>query len=149
MPLSKIYNYNYNFIVVDRLVAPVILGLDFLQLHNLVLNFAFSPVMIQPFRDDTEPAETTPTMPEELHPIWVDITKAKIKLCAASIVKEPGIDVINECAIPCFASTTAYNMPESSRPCLQSVVQQFKQLLSPSQARLMAHTTTLQPAALL
>ena len=59
----------HNFIVVDRLVAPVILGLDFLQQHNLVPNFAFSPVMIQPFKDDTEPAETTPTVPEELQPV--------------------------------------------------------------------------------
>ena len=43
-------------------------------------------------------------------------------------MEEPGIDVIDECVIPCFASTTAYDIPESSRPCLQSVVQQFKQL---------------------
>ena len=118
----------HNFIVVDRLVAPVILGLDFLQQHTLVLNFAYSPVMIQPFRGDTEPVETTPTIPEELHPLWADVTKAKIKLCATSIVEEPGIDVIDECVIPCFASMTAYDMSENSRPCLQSVVQQFKQL---------------------
>ena len=30
----------HQFLVVERLITPVILGLDFLQQHNLVLNFA-------------------------------------------------------------------------------------------------------------
>ena len=36
----------HQFLVVERLVTPVILGVDFLQQHNLVLNFASSPVAI-------------------------------------------------------------------------------------------------------
>ena len=36
----------HQFLVVERLVTPVILGVDFLQQHNLVLNFASSPVVI-------------------------------------------------------------------------------------------------------
>ena len=37
-------NVIHQFLAVDKLVTPVILGLDFLQQHNLVLNFASSPV---------------------------------------------------------------------------------------------------------
>ena len=98
----------HNFLVVDRLVAPIILGIDFLQQHNLVLNFAFSPITIQPFRDGTAEA-----VPEELKPVWTDVTNAKVKLCAASIVEEPGTDVIDECVVPYFANTTTYDMPET------------------------------------
>ena len=39
-------NVIHQFLVVDKLVTPVILGLDFLQQHNLVLNFASRPVTI-------------------------------------------------------------------------------------------------------
>ena len=84
--------------MVYRLVAPVILGIDFLQQHNLVLNFAFSPVTIQPFKD-----ETAEPVPGELQPVWIDATKARAKFCAASIVEEPGTDIIDKYAIPCFA----------------------------------------------
>ena len=36
----------HQFLVMARLVAPVILGVDFLQQHNIVLNFVSSPVVI-------------------------------------------------------------------------------------------------------
>ena len=39
-------NVIHQFLVVDKLVTPVILGLDFLQQHNLILNFASRPVTI-------------------------------------------------------------------------------------------------------
>ena len=42
-------NVIHQFLVVDKLVVPVILGLDFLQQHNLVLNFASRPVTINTF----------------------------------------------------------------------------------------------------
>ena len=37
---------SHQFLVVERLVAPVILGLDFLQQHNLVLNFVSRPITV-------------------------------------------------------------------------------------------------------
>ena len=37
---------SHQFLVVERLVTPVILGLDFLQQHNLVLSFASWPITI-------------------------------------------------------------------------------------------------------
>ena len=39
-------------IVVQSLIAPVILGLDFLQKHRLVLDFTSSPVKISNFSTD-------------------------------------------------------------------------------------------------
>ena len=43
--LGKI-KVNHNFVVVHSLIAPVILGVDFLQKYNLVLDFTSTPVSI-------------------------------------------------------------------------------------------------------
>ena len=37
----------HNFLVVGNLVAPVILGVDFLQKHKVILDFASNPVAVQ------------------------------------------------------------------------------------------------------
>ena len=39
---------NHNFVVVHSLIAPVILGVDFLQKYKLVLDFTSNPVSITP-----------------------------------------------------------------------------------------------------
>ena len=38
--------FTHNFLVVDKLITPVILGIDFLQQHGLTINFSHTPVSI-------------------------------------------------------------------------------------------------------
>ena len=60
-------NVIHQFLIVDKLVAPVILGLDFLQQHNLVLNFASRPVTINTFTQRVN--QKLETIPDDLQPI--------------------------------------------------------------------------------
>ena len=41
------FNVMHDFVVVDSLVTPVILGIDFLQKNGLVLDFTCTPVMVR------------------------------------------------------------------------------------------------------
>ena len=41
-------NVVHPFVVVKSLIAGVILGIDFLQQHRLVLDFAYSPIQVLP-----------------------------------------------------------------------------------------------------
>jgi len=45
----------HNFVVVDSLLVPVILGVDFLQIHRVMLDFSTTPVKID--------ATKTPNVP--------------------------------------------------------------------------------------
>ena len=60
-------NVIYQFLVVDKLVTPVIFGLDFLQQHNLVLNFASRPVIINNCTQTVN--QKLETVPHDLQPV--------------------------------------------------------------------------------
>ena len=60
-------NVIHQFLVVDKLVVPVILGLDFLQQHNLVLNFASRLVTINTFTQSVN--QKLEIIPDDLQPI--------------------------------------------------------------------------------
>ena len=47
----------HNFIVVNSLVTPVILGTDFLQKHGLTLDFTADPVTVYQSRNELSDAE--------------------------------------------------------------------------------------------
>ena len=50
---------NHNFVVVNRLVAPVILGADFLQRNHLVLDFSQTQVEVRNSPHFSQRRETT------------------------------------------------------------------------------------------
>ena len=59
----------HDFLVVHSLIAPVILGVDFLQKYNLVLDFTSNPVCVT-----SKTADDSETLPKSMKPI-VDIAK--------------------------------------------------------------------------
>ena len=86
----------HQFLVVERLVTPVILGVDILQQHNLLLNFASSPAVV--ISKPTHLVEQTPeAIPTVLQPIITAEHHLKSKICAVTAAEEPGDDVIDEC----------------------------------------------------
>ena len=67
------WHIDHNFFVVNRLVAPVILGIDFLQRGELVLDFTSTPVKVtKGHKQRTEPKQPqevrdTPSDWQEIH----------------------------------------------------------------------------------
>ena len=61
----------HEFVVVDKLVTPVILGVDFLHEHSLVLDFTEASVKIRDAKSESNPARAalTPTV-AHIQPIF-------------------------------------------------------------------------------
>ena len=114
----------HQFLVVERLVTPVILGLDFLQQHNLVINFASRPVTVTNLTRTAD--QKLETIPQELRPVVKAAQQLRSKICAIAAIENPANDLIDDCSIPDFQST-GYEMPECS-PSLNMILEQHKQL---------------------
>ena len=73
----------------------VILGVDFLQKYNLVLDFTSNPVSITPKTIDELEA-----LSKSMKPL-IDARK-KTRICAVEAYDEPAGEAIDSCAIPLF-----------------------------------------------
>ena len=119
-------------VVVDSLINPVILGMDFLQQHGLVLDFACSPISVT----------TRHTPPnshgqlQDIQPIVEKVQKAKAKIYAVygESSSEFTEEVVDDCAIPCFSTTTGpdYDMPQCSTDSLSLILNEYQELFSTS-----------------
>ena len=105
-------------------MAPVILGLDFLQQHNLVLNFASRPVTINTFTQRVN--QKLETIPDDLQPIVEAAQQIKSKMCTITAIQDSAHDLIDDCSIPDFQNTHC-KMPECA-PGLKLIIQQYKHL---------------------
>ena len=117
-------NVIHQFLVVDKLVTPVILGLDFLQQHNLVLNFASRPVTINNCTQIVN--QKLETIPQDLQPIMEAAQQIKSKICAIAAIQDPTNDLIDDCSILDFQNTDC-EMPECA-PGLKLIIEQYKHL---------------------
>ena len=114
----------HNFIVVDKLITAVILGVDFMQKHGLVLDFSHTPVQVV-YNINKGKAK----MPDELSKFLPIIQKAKSKIHSAVAAVSRDEDVVEECAVPKFGNLMAsFDLPECPRPELRTVVDEFKTL---------------------
>ena len=116
---------NHNFVVVHSLIAPVILGVDFLQKYNLVLDFTSTPVSITP-----KTVNEWEALPKSMKPL-IDTFK-KTRICAVEAYDEPAGEVIDSCAIPLFGKATlpTYDVPNCTNKLLLAVLEQQKDLFS-------------------
>ena len=112
---------SHQFLAVETLVTPVILGLDVLQQHNLVLNFASRPIPINQSIQITP--QTPESTPQELQPIVKAIQQRKTKICVIAAVEDPAIDLIDDCSIPDFQSTKC-EQPECA-PGLKLILKHY------------------------
>ena len=107
-----------------------------MQEHNIALNFASSPVTIS---NHTNVIKQIPeVILEEIQPMLLDAARhlrsklldaarhLRSKLCVIAVIEDPANDVIDDCAISDFQSTTL-EMPEHT-PGLKSILAQYKQL---------------------
>ena len=94
------------FVVVQSLITPMILGIDFMHKHDLVLDFTTTPISI---RSNTMNVDCQPDL-TQLH---------KIKVAAVPSTFQSTDENVDDCAVPIFDSTSAaYNLPKCSDPNL-------------------------------
>ena len=91
------------FVVVNELITPDILGMDFLQQHGIVIDFARTPVKI-----------LLPTAPENNTDLTLQLillTECNLwtKYCAIVPVAECKEDQVEDYAIPLFSQTLLCN----------------------------------------
>lgn len=117
-------NILHNFVVVENLVAPVILGVDFLHANSLVLDFARFPIMIRQ-------ATSQPTQPQRqlvVEPLWEAERNVQGKACAIRAYDEFQTDMVEECAVPQYEQPPQIELPECNKPCFLSVLNTYQHL---------------------
>ena len=112
----------HDFVVTDNLVAPVILGIDFLQRHRLSLDFGSTPVTVHSSNHTSLQKQVKPQVEEEsaIKAIFEAEQSVKIKRYAiAAVDNTTAADSVDECAIPLFKNTDQFELPECSDvlPC--------------------------------
>ena len=80
----------HEFVVVQSLVAPVILGVDFLQKHSLVLDFSKAPVFLRNTNTSSKPQTATNSILTEAQPIYDAALKREASVIAA--INQPNKD---------------------------------------------------------
>ena len=97
------------FVVVEVLIIPVILGLDFLRKHWLIQDFATCPINMLPQSPEADSYEGI----QELQPVVDAVMHAKWKFCATTTRVELTEEAIDNCAIPTFGESqhVSYDLP--------------------------------------
>ena len=121
---------SHEFVVVNNLVTPAILGVDFLQRHKLVLDFATSHVSITPnMRKPPPKLEGNGDDQVAFLVVMASECQPKTKMCAAAAIDDTTAwDAIDECAIPQFGGSPHFEFPECPRPSLAPIVEEYKDL---------------------
>ena len=126
----------HEFIVVDSLVTPVILGTDFLQENNVALDFSSSLITVFSSKAPTpDQQKISPNNSEQdaWKPIWEDERKMRNKVCATLTKEEPELDVVDECSIPRFSDPEIYDIPKCEHDSLSRVINEFADFLAQNQ----------------
>ena len=127
---------NHSLVIVDSLISPVILGLDFLRKHKITVDFSSSPVNL------TIPQASDQNL-QDLVPLFYANKKNKAKICAVEALTEPSEESIVECAVPLFVDSVCNecDVPSCAIPALSSLIEQYKSLFrkSPGSTTLAEH----------
>ena len=102
----------HEFVVVKNLVAPVILGIDFLQGNGLTLDFTQNPVTVsnRPPPRGTNPSVDTLAIAQVV-PIFESYQNCAPQTCPIPTIEEPGIDIIEDCAVPNYSAPSNWELP--------------------------------------
>lgn len=109
-------------VVVQSLIVPVILGMDFLQQYGLTLDFTTTPVTIQ------DKSVTYDNYQPEIQPVLEELRKVKTRVCAVSTMAESVDDTIDDYAVPTYAIAPTYDLPECHNPLLATLLETYKHL---------------------
>ena len=111
----------HHFVVVDHLIYPVILGIDFLQENKLTLDFTSVPVGVK--HNDTELHDS-----DGMKALWHSAQEAKGRQYVAAIMEDPNADMIDECSIPQYDDLLKFDVPQCSNAEITVLLQDNKDL---------------------
>ena len=115
----------HNFVLVENLVSPVILGVDFLHENRLVLDFTTTPVCVH--HSNTSSTQENAADAEVLA-VYDAAQKMHSKACAVPNTQSGGTDMIDECAIPEFQKPMSIELPECPNSEYLGVVHEYHTL---------------------
>ena len=110
------------FVVVQSLITPVILGVDFMHKHELILDFTTTPITI---RSQT----LNVNCQSDLGPLL------KVKVAAVPSISQPTEESVDDYAVPIFDATTTCDLPKCNDPNLLALLETHKQLFNTSPGR--------------
>lgn len=115
------FKTEHEFVVVESLIYPVILGIDFLQQNELVLDFTTMPVSLCHSR---KKLNFTP----QIEAIWHSVKDAKRKQCAAAVIDDPSSNMIDECSVPKYGDPLKFDQPSCNDADINRLLDKYKDL---------------------
>ena len=122
---------SHDFLVVNKLITPVILGIDFLQKHKLTLNFSHSPVVISSADHTTSRPVSTEETTDSLKPIWIAQQKVRQKSCGI-IGVDSNEGNVDDCTVPKFDQPIQIEFPHCINTTYDQVMQEYKEVFRAS-----------------
>ena len=118
--------WKYDFLVVDQLVAPVIVGVDFLQKNGLVIDLLSSPVKVC----STLMANTSSfQMPSKtVAPVFHPQYQPAAQVSTITANSSQTANTMDNCAIPSFGEAVRLELPQCPNPRLAVTFRKFKHL---------------------
>lgn len=114
----------HNFLVVESLVTPAILGTDFLQKHGLTLDFTATPVAVYQQGNELYKTESS----EEVKLVWEAECQARKKRIAATVIEDEGAEAAEECTVPRFGGPATYDFPKCQVDTFTSLINEYSDL---------------------
>ena len=98
-----------DFVVVKSLVASIILGINFLHVNAMVLDFAIVPVSVS--LPQSQESQVNP----ELLSVYESACKAKAEVCAVAATEHPHIGIVDEHAVPMFGRSASCELSQCQK----------------------------------
>ena len=115
----------HEFVVVNSLVTPAILGVDFLQGNYLSLDFSQTPVAVC---SGHNPSGNGNIAMAQVLPIY-EAAQANLNYtCALPTEGEIQNDVIDECAVPSYINSPKIELPNCVDPKLKTIVEKYYEI---------------------
>ena len=113
---------SHPLVIVQSLIVPVILGLDFLQKYGMVLDFTSNSVKISSQPNESDSSDNIKTV--------LDMARqVTSKVCAVNVLTETTEDLVDDCAIPLFGEKPLqYDVPLCNISTLAPLLNQYKSL---------------------
>ena len=123
-------NVPHEFVVVKSIVAPVILGIDFLQRNRLMLDFTQNPAAVinRPLQRTALTVNSMAIV--QVVPIFEASQNLTFQTCPIATNQEPGVNIINDCAVPNYGAPSNSELPTRLLLNLQHVIEKYRGLFS-------------------
>ena len=96
---------DHPLVVVQSLITPVMLQIDFLHAYGLILDFTNTPVYV------TTQLTANSSLQESDQQVLYEARRAKAKVCAIQESDELSKEATDDCAISTFGEFCHYDMP--------------------------------------